>query len=376
LHSREPAIIHRDLKLENLMYKKVEGSYTIRVADFGLSVIKPKALKKIRETAKGTPLTRAPEIMLGQPFDQKADVYSFGMVMWEIVTSQDLFPHHSEYDEFMDAIVNKGERPPIPKDCLPSLAAMMTDCWQKDPAKRPDFEELNNRLDVILIHAAIQDPEGREFWIKNFLKEHQVKWAPFVRAFYKFLGERLPVDSGKDKASPEVNSLRCLRNLVATSERAESETRDVVKICQFGEMITWFGGTPKRGGMSVLDRMRIVCSNPWFHGDISMADAQRKLRGMEPGAFLVRFSSVPGSFTITRLAADKVCKNVRINQTPEGEFYANEDTTFPTLEALIVELQDTLHLITPCLGSRFELDSAGLSGYEVVMSAGHKDADD
>ena len=44
------------------MYKKVAGNYSIRVADFGLACIKPKAQKSLRDTAKGTPLTRAPEV--------------------------------------------------------------------------------------------------------------------------------------------------------------------------------------------------------------------------------------------------------------------------------------------------------------------------
>jgi len=50
------------------MYKKVGNNYSIRVADFGLACIKPKAQKSLRDTAKGTPLTRAPEVTFSSRF--------------------------------------------------------------------------------------------------------------------------------------------------------------------------------------------------------------------------------------------------------------------------------------------------------------------
>ncbi len=104
------------------------------------------------------------QIMLRQPFNQRADVYSFGMVLWGIYTCKQLYPHHqcvlpaflgvltavafsqrlmtktfypacSDIATFTRAIVG-GERPPIPDDCLPSLRELMQDCWQGDPERR------------------------------------------------------------------------------------------------------------------------------------------------------------------------------------------------------------------------------------------------
>ena len=50
----------------------------------------------------------------------------------------------------------------------------MQDCWKPQPNDRPDFEEINNTLDIVLIHAAIADPAGRRFWELNFLKDEDV----------------------------------------------------------------------------------------------------------------------------------------------------------------------------------------------------------
>jgi serine/threonine protein kinase len=370
LHRTEPAIIHRDFKLENLMYKKTDHTYTVKVADFGLSVIKPKAKKTIREEAKGTPLTRAPEIMQDKPFNQAADVYSFGMTLWEIVTCQELFPHHSDYDVFMEAICEHGERPPIPPDCLPSLRSLMEDCWTANPNRRPEFEEINKRLDEILVEAAINDPKGREFWKKYFLKEHTVKWRDFAERFYQFLGLELPEDRG-GSTSPAVLNYRCLRALVAHRE-TDSDRGSQVHIQTFGDILDWFSGMDVRDGETVLDRMRLLLENKWFHGDISSNEAARRFRGKEPGTFLVRFTTnadFPGAFTITRFSQQETVSNIRVIQDKNG-FYVNKNSVHPTLETLILDLQDTLFLKFPCDGSRFQSLFEGVeddfAGYEVL----------
>jgi len=96
-------------------------------------------------------------------------------------------------NEALEARICKNEiRPKIPKDCLPSLAKLMEDCWHDNPEKvaspssllplplftffcsahqRPDFEQINSRLDTILVELAIADRHGRAFWSEHFLKE-------------------------------------------------------------------------------------------------------------------------------------------------------------------------------------------------------------
>eukprot|EP01087_Luapelamoeba_hula_P007302 TRINITY_DN1786_c0_g1_i1.p1 TRINITY_DN1786_c0_g1~~TRINITY_DN1786_c0_g1_i1.p1 ORF type:complete len:520 (-),score=104.71 TRINITY_DN1786_c0_g1_i1:116-1675(-) len=374
LHCSEPAIIHRDLKLENLMYKKTANQYEIRVADFGLACIKPKAQKSLKDTAKGTPLTRAPEIFESKPFNQKADVYSFAMCLWEVYTCKDLFPHHSDYDEFMEAVCVHGERPPIPKDCPQRLRSLLEVCWAKDPAVRPDFNEINARLIDILIESAIRDPQAQAFWKDKFVAgsslQKSVKFPAFATALYRALGlGRVPADdSASDARDRSVLSLRALKALVAKGDPGE----EVVEIQHFGNMVDWFG--PFKGaasGESLLDRMLGVCALPYFHGDVETKAAERLL-AKRPGVFLVRFSAAPpGAFAITRIGHDGQPKNVKIFQR-DHEFTLSEkkdSKTYPTLDALVVELGGTLQLEVACSGSRFENLAGADAGseYQVVV---------
>jgi len=376
LHLSEPAIIHRDLKLENLMYKKVGNNYSIRVADFGLACIKPKAQKSLRDTAKGTPLTRAPEIMEDKPFNQKADVYSFAMCLWEIYTCKDLFPHHSDYDEFMEAICVKGERPPIPKNCLPSLKALLEDCWQKDPNRRPDFTEINQRLNNILVEAAVNDPDAQAFWKEKFLSakklQRVIKFNDFCNALYRYLGlGKPPKDDGSETKDPFILNLRALKALAGLPEPGNENTL-TVEIEAFGRLVQWFGPFKNaKGQETILDRMRLTCGLPGFYGNLETKEAQSRLEGKPVGYYLIRFSlSEPLGYAITRVGQGDQIKNVKI-LIKNHEFCVTEKgKTYPSLEALITELKDTLELRTGLGGSKFEklgLEEAAGPVYEVVV---------
>jgi len=369
LHKTEPAIIHRDFKLENLMYKKTDQTYITKVADFGLAAIKPKAKKTIRADPRGTPLTRAPEIMLGKPFNQKADVYSFGMTLWEIVTCKELFPHHSDYDEFMEAICAKGERPPIPSNCLPSLRRLLENLWDADPDKRPNFDEINLRLDEILVEAAISDPKACEFWKKNFLRDRRVEWEQFEEMFYFFIDKEPPLDPKGPTSDPNVLNLRCLQALLARKDPS-NEGLGYVAIQHFGDVVAWFGGMRDINGTTMLDRMHTTLKHDWFHGDVTSEEASRRLR-KEPGTYLVRFSqSDVGGYAITRINEKGKTVSIRISQDSNGSFSVNKDATYPTLKALIDSLKETLFLKEACKGSRFQAILQGeddFTGYELVL---------
>lgn len=105
----------------------------------------------------------APEVMMFKPFNEKVDVYSFGIVLWEIVTRKPPFPHHTDYTVFREAVCVKvqplahrslftrphcpqHERPPIPKRLEPSLKDLINRCWHPDPNKRPSFERILQEL--------------------------------------------------------------------------------------------------------------------------------------------------------------------------------------------------------------------------------------
>jgi hypothetical protein len=152
LHT-EFGITHRDIKPSNLLVDKSNGSYAIKIADFGFATYTQGNTATTH--AGGTPLWTAPEFY-GRAADSgaaevqeitnKADVFSFAMVIWQVLTRKLPYAEGSGgggndprnlNGVIEDILANK--RPPIPNDCPPDLAALIGKCWRRNAAKRPDM---------------------------------------------------------------------------------------------------------------------------------------------------------------------------------------------------------------------------------------------
>jgi len=202
LHGNTPPVIHRDLKTANLLY---DENMRIKVCDFGLSETKPEGKEKYDRQPKGTPLYMAPEVMKGESITVKVDVYSFGIIMWEVLTGQEAFSNFDNFDDFYKAVVIKHHRPPIPDDVTPELRLLLEDCWAPEPTKRPDFTEIVERLETIRAAAALREDElavermlddelAANMWKTHFLGQTSVEWARFAEQLYKVIGLELPND--------------------------------------------------------------------------------------------------------------------------------------------------------------------------------------
>ncbi|KAG9457839.1 hypothetical protein H6P81_002347 [Aristolochia fimbriata] len=137
LHHCNPPIIHRDLKSSNLL---VDKNWTVKVGDFGLSRLKRETYLTTK-TGKGTPQWMAPEVLRNEPSDEKSDIYSFGVILWELVTEKIPWENLNSM-QVIGAVGFMHQRLEVPSDLDPRWASIIQSCWHSDPNCRPTFQEL------------------------------------------------------------------------------------------------------------------------------------------------------------------------------------------------------------------------------------------
>jgi serine/threonine protein kinase len=150
LHSKN--ILHRDLKPANVM---IDKNYIAKVADFDKAKMNDMNNKQMHTMRVGTAYYAAPEVVLGLNYDEKCDVFSFGMLMYEVLHGYLLSntDFHSMGVSWKIAR-DPSYRPKVNIDLEPWINELLSKCWSHDTKERPLFNDIVQEIDA---HTSTQE---------------------------------------------------------------------------------------------------------------------------------------------------------------------------------------------------------------------------
>ena len=153
------SIVHRDLKPDNIGFT-CDGN--IKIFDFGLCSVVRASKKKgsgnsqsqsdIYEMTGNTGTLRymAPEVALAKPYNETVDVYSFGIILWQIAKGRVPFAGMGRRT-YMENVVVGGERPRLDRSWPKAFSRLLQRCWHEDYTLRPTFAEVKSELDSLIL---------------------------------------------------------------------------------------------------------------------------------------------------------------------------------------------------------------------------------
>uniref|UniRef100_A0A8C4KE53 receptor protein-tyrosine kinase n=2 Tax=Dromaius novaehollandiae TaxID=8790 RepID=A0A8C4KE53_DRONO len=178
--------VHRDLAARNIL---INSNLVCKVSDFGLSRVLEDDPEAAYTTRGGKIPIRwtAPEAIAFRKFTSASDVWSYGIVMWEVMSYGER-PYWEMTNQDVIKAVEEGYRLPSPMDCPAALYQLMLDCWQKDRNSRPKFDEIVSMLDKLIRNpSSLKTLVNASSRVSNLLVEH----SPAGSGAYRSVGEWL-----------------------------------------------------------------------------------------------------------------------------------------------------------------------------------------
>ncbi|KAL6069762.1 Tyrosine-protein kinase abl2 [Balamuthia mandrillaris] len=194
IHLHAENVLHCDLAARNILVSVVDGEYHAKVADFGLAKGPTFSTNFTHPQTFGPIKWMSPEALSEDRVCPKSDVWSFGVLLWELLTEK--IPYGPLSLVEAGRLIVSGHLLPIPSYCPPLLCDIILDCWRRNKEERPTFEELYNRLEVIYNEADVSD------WERASVKI----WANSHDDYYDYdedEDKQIEVDAGAAKQSEE-----------------------------------------------------------------------------------------------------------------------------------------------------------------------------
>uniref|UniRef100_A0A8C6Q2P6 Mitogen-activated protein kinase kinase kinase 12 n=1 Tax=Nothobranchius furzeri TaxID=105023 RepID=A0A8C6Q2P6_NOTFU len=135
-------IIHRDLKSPNML---ITHDDMVKISDFGTS--KELSDKSTKMSFAGTVAWMAPEVIRNEPVSEKVDIWSFGVVLWEMLTGE--IPYKDvDSSAIIWGVGNNSLQLPVPESCPDGFKVLLRQCWNCKPRNRPSFRQILLHLDI------------------------------------------------------------------------------------------------------------------------------------------------------------------------------------------------------------------------------------
>jgi serine/threonine protein kinase len=311
LHKSIPPIIHKDLKPKNIM---LDSHGNPKIIDFGLS--EEQQTKEIENRKiSGSASWMSPEMLKGDNYTEKIDVFAFGIILWQLVagstvvydtTKYEKLPTQQALQAFIDDITDNRMRPNMPQHLTteePNLVRLIEQCWEDDPNMRPSFSFIVKALVRIYLSNALKEEGSIKMWKQYFgTKVKGVSPMDFYSAIWNTLQQVDPPDATSPPAF--YVKQKCLEAVSFTT----SKTMDIER---FGLILQWYGPlcSPNQNRSAFFDRIVSILKNKWFHGELSSQEAENILLAQNDKGrcdFLVRASlNTQYPFSMSRIEGAK-----------------------------------------------------------------------
>lgn len=358
LHAEKPPIIHRDLKTANILLASTSPSAPVnaKVADFGIATEHQQTSEHTRH--QGTFIYMAPEVFSSDNYTVKVDIFSFGLILWEMLSLERPWKEHKFQFQIEEAIV-KGARPVIPDFCPPVLRELICKCWSGPPDDRPDFIDILKKLKTL--HAE-QPPISEQGVTNSSLGTSISTNSPIILSnntgpTYGEYAETIMANmfEGKEIVTWQEFCNECSRvlharaaDLVKIKSILSDDSGNVSKR-SYTNFLKWFSPLNQEDdiyeestktvetGISISE-IKALFNTQWFHGMIDANTTLNRLQNQPSGTYLIRFSgSEPGNYALSMNDNGKIRHwKIIVSKTSDRSFTIN-NKQFPSLQAIITQ---------------------------------------